>query len=184
MVAYPDSTYTSFLRKIKDRNGSVGGEILKRFNIILDYSNARMVIKPNSNFKKIFSYNKSGLEVENEGVRLVTEYEPNTISNIKDRRINTINVQAVYTNTRKFIVKKAYTISFVRPDSPAARVGLQKGDVIIKINGNDSNKFSLQELIYKFYDKQGKSISMEVERLGKRIKVIRGQYLITYLKYY
>jgi len=83
---------------------------------------------------------------------------------------NTINVQAVYTNTRKFVVKKAYTISFVRPNSPAARVGLQKGDVILKINGNDTIKYTLQELIYKFYDKEGKRITMQVDRFGKRIK--------------
>ena len=104
---------------------------------------------------------------------MVTEYEPNTISNTsKDNKSsNTINIQAVYTNTRKFVVKKAYTISFVRPNSPAARVGLQKGDVILKINGNDTIKYTLQELIYKFYDKEGKRITMEVERFGKRIKV-------------
>ena len=173
LVAYPDSTYTSVLRKIKGRNGSIGGEILKRFNIIMDYTNARIILKRNSNFKNKFSYNKSGLEVENEGIRLVTEYEPNTMSNTsKDNKSsNTINVQAVYTNTRKFVVKKAYTISFVRPNSPAARVGLQKGDVILKINGNDTIKYTLQELIYKFYDKEGKRITMEVERFGKRIKV-------------
>ncbi len=139
----------------------------------MDYTNARIILKRNSNFKNKFIYNKSGLEVENEGIRLVTEYEPNTMSNTsKDNKSsNTINVQAVYTNTRKFVVKKAYTISFVRPNSPAARVGLQKGDVILKINGNDTIKYTLQELIYKFYDKEGKRITMEVERFGKRIKV-------------
>ena len=47
----------------------------------MDYTNARIILKRNSNFKNKFSYNKSGLEVENEGIRLVTEYEPNTISN-------------------------------------------------------------------------------------------------------
>jgi hypothetical protein len=175
LVAYPDSTYTTLLRKIKGRSGSVGGEILKRFNVTLDYGKAQMVLKRNSNFKKMFSYNKSGLEVENEGIRLVTEYEQNTISenngSLNVINNNTVNVKAVFANTRKFVVKKAYTISFVRPNSPAALVGLQKGDVILKINGNDTITYSLQELIYKFYGKEGEKIRLEVDRLGRRIKV-------------
>lgn len=173
LVAFPDSSYIAVLRKIKGRRGSVGGEVLKRFNITMNYRKARMTLKRNSNFSKPFSYNKSGIEVENEGVRLVTEYEKNTISdsNRSVRNTNTINVQAVFANTRKYVVKKAYTISHVRVNSPAARVGLQKGDVIIKINGNDTIKYTLQELIYKFYGKQGDKINLEIERLGRKIKV-------------
>ena len=173
LVAYPDSLYTSLLRQIKGRRGSVGGEILKRFNVTMDYRNARMVLKKNSNFKKIFSYNKSGIEVVNEGIRLVTEYDQNTTldSDQNVRNNNTVNIQAVFANTRKFTIKKAYTISLVRANSPAARVGLLKGDVIIRINGNDTIKYSLQELIYKFYGKEGEKINLVVDRFGRKIKV-------------
>ncbi|WP_034062083.1 aspartyl protease family protein [Lacinutrix jangbogonensis] len=172
LVAFPDSSYTSVLRQIKDRRGSVGGAILKRFNITIDYDKARIVLKRNSNFKNHFSYNKSGIEVENEGIRIITEYEQNTVSNNMSRDTNIINVQAVFVNSRKYMIKKAYTISYIRPNSPASRKGLQKGDVIIRINGNDTIKYSLQELIYKFYGKEGDKINLVVERLGRRIKVV------------
>lgn len=174
LVAFPDASYTSVLRKIKGRRGSVGGEILKRFNITLDYRKARMVLKRNSNFTNRFSYNKSGIEVENEGIRLVTEYEQSTVSNeiSNPRNSSTINVQAVFVNTRKYVVKKAYTISYIRPNSPSDKAGLKKGDVIIRINGTDTVKFSLQELIYKFYGKEGDRINLLVDRNGRRIKAV------------
>ena len=124
--------------------------------------------------KNHFSYNKVGIEVENEGIRLITEYEQNTIVKVNPgiRTNNTINVQAVFANTRKYIIKKAYTISSVRPDSPAALVGLQKGDVIIRINGNDTMNYSLQEVIHKFYGKDGERVTIEVDRLGRNIKAV------------
>ncbi|AUC83702.1 signaling protein [Lacinutrix sp. Bg11-31] len=173
LVAYPDSSYTSILRQIKGRRGSVGGEILKRFNITMDYRKARMVLKRNSNFNQRFSYNKSGIEVENEGIRLVTEYGQNAISDRDSPNVintNSVNVRAVFANTRKYIIKKAYTISSVRDNSPAAKAGLKKGDVILKINNNDTLKYSLQQLIYKFYGNEGDKITLEVERLGRKIK--------------
>lgn len=173
LVAFPEKSYTSVLREIKGRRGSVGGEILKRFNITLNYSKQRMVLKRNFNFNKEFSYNKSGIEVENEGVRLITEYDKNTISkNEFSMDGDIINVQAVFVNTGKYVAKKAYTVSSVRANSPAARVGIRKGDIITKINGHDTLKYSLQELIFHFYGKEGKKITMELERYGIKFNTI------------
>ncbi|WP_452222929.1 PDZ domain-containing protein [Lacinutrix chionoecetis] len=173
LVAFPDSAYTSQIRLIKGRHGSVGGEILKRFNITINYRKAQIILRRNSNFKNSFSYNKSGIEVENEGIRMVTEYESNNIGsdNANVRNNNTLRIQAVFANTRKYVIKKAYTISYVRPNSPAARVGLQAGDIIILINGKDTINYTLQELIHKFYGEEGEKIKMEVDRYGRRIKV-------------
>ncbi|WP_299387158.1 aspartyl protease family protein [uncultured Lacinutrix sp.] len=172
LVAYPDSLYTSLLREIKGRSGSIGGEILKRFNITMDYNKAQVVFKRNSNFNKEFSYNKSGIEVENEGVRLFTEYDKSNNTNyITDKKNGySLNVQAVFANTRKLVVKSAYTIVFVRANSPGAKAGLQIGDIIIRVNGNDTLKCSLQELIYQFYGKEGNQINLVVDRFGRKIK--------------
>ena len=46
-VAYPDSTSISYARKFKGRNGSLAGNILKRFNVIMDYRNALVTFKKN-----------------------------------------------------------------------------------------------------------------------------------------
>lgn len=66
IVSYPD---TSSIRvgndyDIPNRNGTVGSEILRRFDIIFDYPNNRMLLKRNSNFKDDFYLDMSGIEVE------------------------------------------------------------------------------------------------------------------------
>lgn len=65
-VSYPD---TSSIRMgnnydIPNRNGTVGSEILRRFDIIFDYPNNRMLLKRNSDFKDDFYLDMSGIEVE------------------------------------------------------------------------------------------------------------------------
>ncbi len=49
---------TTFLN---GRNGVIGNEILNRFEIIIDYQNRKLFLKPNKKFKKAFEYDKSGL---------------------------------------------------------------------------------------------------------------------------
>jgi len=172
LVAYPDSSFTSVLREIKGRRGSVGGSILKRFNITMDYGKAIIVLKTNSNFSKHFSYNKSGIEVENKGIRLFTKFTRSKAYTSSYGRKNEATLfNGSYTGEEKFLIKKGYTISSIRTNSPSDIVGLQKGDMIIKINGIDTVRYNLQELSNKFYGKEGDRINMVVERLGKRIKV-------------
>ena len=74
-VAFPDSMSVSYAKKIKDRNGSLGGEILKRFNIILDYPNSKITLKRNRFFSNPFYYNLSGITLEHNGVRMVKEID-------------------------------------------------------------------------------------------------------------
>lgn len=45
------------------QNGNLGADILKRFNVIFDYQNAAMYLKPNLNFKYPFEHDMSGIEV-------------------------------------------------------------------------------------------------------------------------
>ena len=56
-VAFPDSISISFARKFKERSGSISGELLKRFNIIMDYPNGKVTFKKLrlGNIKYIFT---------------------------------------------------------------------------------------------------------------------------------
>ena len=49
-VAFPDSLSVDKAKTFKERNGSLGGYILKRFNLFFDYSNGVLYLKKNSNF--------------------------------------------------------------------------------------------------------------------------------------
>lgn len=173
-AAFPDLEVIKDLVKIEGRKGSIGGELLKRFNCVINYGEKQLTLKPNSNFNAPFSYNKSGITVENSGLRLITEtnsklqYGGNSISGNK----NSLKVRAVYVNEDKMVLKKAFTVSQIREESPAYRAGLKIGDVIITLNGIDTKKYSLQEVMGKFYEDEGKKTVLEVDRMGRLFTVI------------
>lgn len=54
------------------RNGTLGGEILSRFTVIYNFSQEKIYLKKNADFKKGFYYNLSGLTVRAKGNRLNT----------------------------------------------------------------------------------------------------------------
>ena len=52
------------------------------------------------------------------------------------------------------------------PDSPSDYVGLQSGDRIIAINGNDAYKITKNEVIKKLRGKKGTSVDVTIQRIG------------------
>ena len=168
-VAYPDSTSISIAKEFKDRNGSLAGNILKRFNHIVDYQHAKITIKKNNYFKEPFNYNKSGIELANYGVRLVKE-EVKGISNTKNSIVSEDqqNEIIIVVGTRyKMALKPAYSIVELREASPAQRAGLQIGDVILTINNKQTYQYSLQQLMHNFYEDAGKKIRIKIDRDGQ-----------------
>ncbi|MFA8433002.1 MAG: aspartyl protease family protein [Marinifilaceae bacterium] len=64
ITAYPDTIAISETLKRDNRNGSIGGEVLRRFRVILDYYNKKVTFIRNRNLKEPFTYNMSGIELE------------------------------------------------------------------------------------------------------------------------
>ncbi|MEZ4801984.1 MAG: aspartyl protease family protein [Gelidibacter sp.] len=163
-VAFPDSASISIARKFRDRSGSISGELLKRFNIIFDYTNEKITLKKNSNFKAPFHYNKSGIVLEQNGIRLVKEineklgYGPET-----SESANKIVVQTSY----NYALKPAYTIVELRKGSPAEKAGLLLEDVILRVNNKDTAHLKMQDINDMFSDEDGKVIRISVDRNGK-----------------
>ncbi|NJN27621.1 MAG: PDZ domain-containing protein [Cyclobacteriaceae bacterium] len=63
LITYPEESSVQISNYENDRNGSLGADVLKRFNVIFDYHDREMLLKPNSDFKDDFKYNLSGIDV-------------------------------------------------------------------------------------------------------------------------
>lgn len=63
VVAYPDSFAIRHAFGLGDRNGSIGGEVLRRFKVIYNYRDEYILVRKNRDFGDKFYYNLSGIEV-------------------------------------------------------------------------------------------------------------------------
>ncbi|MFV8343345.1 PDZ domain-containing protein [Flavobacterium sp. XS2P39] len=170
LVAFPDSSSLRNVKIVPGRVGSVGGEILKRFSVIFDYTNNLLYLKKNKEYYDPFNYNRSGVEIQHSGLQWVEE----TVALETVTSISRDNPFPLKNNTNdfkyKFRLKPIYEISHVRKNSPAANSGLQKGDLIISINKNLTYRYSLQEINSLFKSEEEKWITLEVKRNGQTLK--------------
>ncbi len=169
-VSFLDSLSSFNARKFKERNGSIGGGMLKRFNLIIDYSNRKLTLKKRGAISKKFYYNMSGLNVIYNGQQLVRE---ETINRIKNR---SRSVVAGSENEISFITSyhykftPSYKVDNVVQESPAYRSGILKGDIIKYINNKPAHIYTLNEIFNLFQSLPGKKIKIEVERFGVPFK--------------
>lgn len=163
-VAFPDSTSLQYVYNIHERDGSIGGEILKRFRVIFDYSGNKITLKRNAYFKKPFRFNMSGIQLEYNGSRIVRELE--TINNIvQTEDKDSFGGVKILTGERyRFSLRPAYEIVEIRRGSPAALAGLRNHDVVLTVNRKPVDEYSLEEVIEMIDKKPGKTIRIKVQR--------------------
>jgi len=167
IVSFPDSSSIKNVKMVTGRIGSVGGEILKRFRVILDYADKKIYLKPNNKFKDAFTYNKSGITIQHNGLQWVQE-------TVHFEMVNVVNVGKVELNDEsknkeqdfkyKFQLKPIYEIVNVRKNSAAEKCGLKKGDVIITINKNRPYKYTLEQINQLLKSEDDVWINLEIER--------------------
>ena len=154
-VAFPDSAYIDLDKFYEKRNGSVGGEILKQFNLFDDYGNSKLSLKKNGFFKDTFSYNNSGIVLDHNGTRFVKE-RITVPSNDKYNNDNREAIQIGFSINYRMVLKPIYKIVELRESSNAFAAGLREED-IISINGKEVYDYKLPDINRIFHGKTGKS---------------------------
>ncbi len=166
-VSYPDSTSIVTVHKNKDRNGTLGAGILKRFHVIFDYPNRKITLKKNHKyFKASFYYNKSGLELIYGGEMLIKEKRSRFVESGDNNRRSITEI--IYSYGLSY--KPSFQISLIREGSPAHIAGLLVGDIILEINGRVAYNIEMQEIIQILSQREDKKIRLLIDRDGKHLK--------------
>lgn len=171
IIAFPDSNSVKNVKMVPDRIGSVGGEVLKRFRLVLDYADQKLYLKSNSKYREPFTYNKSGITLQHNGLQWVQE----TV-HLETVKVVTSMDDVGFDKKRdndfkyKFVLKPVYEIINVRPHSAAQKSGLQKGDIITRINSSQPYRYSLQQINDLLKSADDIWITIEVERNNVLLK--------------
>ncbi|KIC00141.1 signal protein PDZ [Flavobacterium sp. KMS] len=170
IIAFPDSSSIRNVRMVPDRIGSVGGEILKRFTLVFDYADKKIYLKKNRDFSHPFTYNKSGIIIQHNGLQWVQEtVHLETVPMMGDS-FDSKGEKMSNDFRYKFQLKPVFEIANIRKKSAAELSGLKSGDIIISINGNKAYKYSLQQVNALLKSEDDIWINLEVERESQIFK--------------
>lgn len=166
-TAYPDIDFLDVVVEMGNRNGSLGGEILKRFNWTIDYTNKELQLRRNRYFRAPFHYNMSGLTLQQGGFALVRErsgVRPDSYGLNQNESLSVFNLN-LSTNV-VLTLKNLFEVVEIRENSPAYLAGVQVGDEILEVNNKPAYQYTLNEINQLFYSKEGKTIRMKISRNG------------------
>ncbi|AKA35780.1 aspartyl protease family protein [Flagellimonas lutaonensis] len=166
-AAFPYMESFGAIKNLGDRNGSVGAEILKRFNLIIDYSRNKITLKKNGNFKAPFQYNLAGVELQHNGVRYIAERITDSRGVVHSDENPIGSVQILFEDRTRLSLVPEIVVSAIRAGSPAEEAGLKQGDVILAVNGKRVHRYKLQEVLKMMNEKEGKRIRVLIERSNK-----------------
>jgi len=166
-TSYPDIDFLDVINEMGNRNGSLGGEILKRFNWTIDYTNKSLSLKRNKFFRDPFHYNMSGLTLQQGGFALVPErvgVKPDSFRLNQNESLNAFNLNL--STQLELKLKQLFEVVEVRENSPAYYAGIQIGDEILEVNNKRAYNYDLNEINQLFYSKEGRTIRMKILRNG------------------
>ncbi|SIR35544.1 aspartyl protease family protein [Maribacter ulvicola] len=163
-VAFPDMETFNTISDFGARNGSLGGEVIKRFNVVFDYKNEKLIMSKNANFSKMFQYNISGIDLQHAGMRYVSERITNSNGVVHSNAKTYGNVQMILQGATRLSLVPEIIVSGIRQGSPAHSAGLREGDVILAVNGKRIHRYKLQEIMQMLNLKKDKKIKVLVER--------------------
>lgn len=171
IASMPDEFSIQHLNLVKDRKGSIGSEVLRRFTLILDYPENKLYLQSNKNINDPFLIDGSGLEIRQDG--LLWEKEE---VQVKTAKMNSSsNETNVIDNSPdkfqyKFTLKPIFIVSGTRKDSPAQKVGILKDDKLISIDKKVAKDLTLNKIHQILKTDVSRQINLEIQRNGIPMK--------------
>ena len=171
IASMPDEFSIQHLKLVKDRKGSIGSEILRRFTVIFDYSDQRIYFKSNRYLDDPFLIDGSGLEIKQDG--LLWEKEQVQVKTAKlhspSNEINVID-NSPDSFQYKFTLKPIFLVSGTRKDSPAQKSGIIKNDQLITIDNKQAKEMTLNKIHKILKTDVSRKINLEIKRNGVPMK--------------
>lgn len=168
VTSFPDEISYENLKMVDNRMGSIGGELLRRFNVIFDYQNNKVYLKKNKYYDDKFKYNTTGITISHTGMQWYQEEIP--LQAIGFQRDNSYKIVGITELQYKFKLLPTYEILNVRKDSPAEKSGLKVGDVILNINGNQIYNMNLNKINQLLKMDNRDDVTIVVSRIGKELE--------------
>ena len=165
IVSMPSNESVQSMNFVKDRIGSIGSDILKRFTVIFDYKNSNFYIKKSKRVKDPFKFNMSGLDIKHDGMKWENDLVKVDLPKPKESAKNDNTVFTAQSDFQyKFVLKPEYSIVGVRENSPAFLIDIKKGDKLIEINGKRTSDMSLQQINELFSSEENRKIKVTLIR--------------------
>ena len=174
-VAFPEHEAIASAKLYKDRDGSVGGDFLKRFVSIIDYKRRKIILRKGRNFSDPFTYNMSGLTLEHEGMNTIRR-EKNSKTEIQFSNSNLDTKSYASSEVSAYrvfevVLVPRFVVAEVRTNSLAEKLGIVRGSELLEVNGKAAHTYKLYELNDLFSSKPGKKISLLVAYDGFQRKI-------------
>ncbi len=166
-AAFPNMDNFGDYIDLRNRNGSIGGELLKRFNVIVNYATNEIRLRKNANFKKPFQYDLSGLQIRHNGLRYIADRIADNRGVVYSSQKTFGDVQILMEGSTRLSLVPEIVVSAIRIGSPAAEAGLREGDIILAVNGKKVHSYKLQEILKMMNEKEGKRIRLLIERYNR-----------------
>lgn len=161
LTAMPDEYSIQHVNLVANRKGSVGGEIIRRFTTVFDYTSGKIYLKKNKNFDDPFHFNMSGLDFKQDGL----EWHEDRVK-IEPKKISEASTEISVVNNfqYKFTLKPIFSIAGIRKDSPGFKAGLKKDDRVLFINGSRTSEMTMEKIMELMKSEDGRAITMVVQR--------------------
>lgn len=164
LAAMPDEYSIQNLRIVPGRKGSLGSDIFRRFTVIFNYPENRLYLKKNKHFNEPFIFNKSGLDLQHDG--MIWEKDLVQVETTPARSDNegVKAYEAEKSFKYNFVLKPQYSVVGCRKDSPCYVAGIRKDDKIITINKKKASEYTLEKINNLLREEDGTLVTFEMER--------------------